>query len=68
MLGGSARTEEVVQFREAVGRYKPERAVLMVLYGVDITGHEWQVTGAVDSAKYGDVLGLLWKIGIMGVG
>lgn len=56
----------MLQFREASSQYKPDREVLMVPYGVDMSDHEWQVVGIVDSAKYGDVLGSLWQIGVMG--
>ena len=68
LFGGSARTEsEVVQFRELVKIYKPQKAVLIAPYGVGVGDCAWDVFGIADSTRYGDVMGSLWKIGVIGI-
>ena len=67
LLGGSARTEkEVSYFLEEVHRLKPIVAVLVTPVGVELDMEMWNETGIVDSTQYGDVMGSLWQISVVG--
>lgn len=46
--------------------YKPETAVLITPIGVGMGDGEWDAAQMIDSAKFGDVLGSVWKIGAKG--
>ena len=68
VLGGSARTEgEVDQFLQVATLYKPKVAVLMTPVGVEVDIERWGQFGLVDSARFGDVLGSMRQIGIIGL-
>ena len=67
LFGGATRSEmEVELFKEAAKRYKPKMAVLMAPYGLGKKGDDRQTLRVVDSTRYGDVMGSLWKVGVIG--
>ena len=67
LMGGSAKTEdEVAKFLEAVELYKPGSAILITPIGVEHDSSRWERYGLVDSTRFGDVIGSLWRIGAIG--
>ena len=38
----------------------------MTPYGVRMGEKEWQISRVIDSAQYGDVVGSLWQVGVIG--
>ena len=68
VLCGSARTEdEVSRFQEEWATRKHRVAILMAPLGVEMKAKIWDVYAQADGAQYGDILGSIWQVGIMGV-
>ena len=38
----------------------------MAPYGVEMEDDDWKILRVVDSAQYGDVMGSLWHVGVIG--
>ena len=67
LLGGAARSEdEVVKFRQAYRLHRPKYAVLSTPLGVDMSDGQYDCMRRIDSTMYGEILGSIWKVGVLG--
>lgn len=64
-MGEATQTEgEVNQFERVVDTYQPRIAVIMAPLGMELAGATWDHVYIADGAHHGDVLAVVFQIGM----